>query len=599
MLRAAVDKKKNAQLNAERASMIHTIGRDIVAALTPVLKAIAEKPLPVGEIANAIREGIKTSMSGWKAPDSQITVRPDIQIPEIKLPSIHVPPPQVTVHVPEIKIPEIKMPNLDNIMGALRITGWDKALMDHPIPVQIRDADGKPVFLSGGSSAIMGGLGGGGTNFPREVLDLTGTSPALRVSGSLTVAGSNSSVNVIDASGDIAGSVANPLNVAIVSGAASSTIAQIGNSDGDFSAANPLPVSFSPAASQNVNVFDGQASTISSHVFGDYKGLDVNVLGIFNSAASDVVNPDGRLKVELPTGSSGLTDTELRASAVPISQVSGASWSASVTIISVSDIFSTTATSNVVTPDNRVKVDGSGVTQPVSGTVVVSGVTATVAAANVDSSGVQYSGSNPMPVNLVSQSLASSASALVDSGGVQYSGSNPIPVTIVLGSQNSTISVGPVVGDAADDGSAPVQGGGVARTANPTAVANGDVVKSTHDDLGRQITRPYQVRDLTLTAYVSVANGTETTFRAAVAGAFLDLIMLTASNNSDAACSVDIRAVTAGNIVHTLRIPANSTAGWAPAVPWPQDATGNNWTVDGPDETGRTLTFSGLFIQEV
>jgi len=98
---------------------------------------------------------------------------------------------------------------------------------------------------------------------------------------------------------------------------------------------------------------------------------------------------------------------------------------------------------------------------------------------------------------------------------------------------------------------------------------------------------------------VSVTNGTETTLLAASAGSYHDLIMLVGSNNSDAAVSVDIRAVTGGNIINTLRIPANGTAGFTPHVPWPQDATGNNWTVDGPDETGRTMTFSALFSREV
>lgn len=282
----------------------------------------------------------------------------------------------------------------------------------------------------------------------------------------------------------------------------------------------------------------------------------VSVSDIFGTTGANVVNPDGRIKVELPTGSSGLTDTELRASAVPVSQVSGASWS-----ISATDIFATTSTSTVVNPDNRVRVELPNTT--------ITGITNTVATANVDSTGVQYSGSNPMPVYLV------------------------------LGSGNSTFSVGPVAGDVADDGSAPVQIGGIARTANPTAVSANDVVKSTFDDLGRQIVRPVQVRDLTVTAYVSVTSGTETTLLAASAGSFHDLIMLVGSNNSDAAVSVDIRAVTAGNIIHTLRIPANGTAGFSPTIPWPQDATGNNWTVDGPDETGRTLTFSALFSREV
>lgn len=143
------------------------------------------------------------------------------------------------------------------------------------------------------------------------------------------------------------------------------------------------------------------------------------------------------------------------------------------------------------------------------------------------------------------------------------------------------------------------QGNSIARTTNPTAASDGAAVLRTADDLGRTLTRPVQVRDLIATAYVSVTGGTETTLLAASAGVFHDLIMLVGSNNSDAAVSVDVRAVTAGNIINTLRIPANGTAGFAPTVPWPQDATGNNWTVDGPDETGRTLTFSALFSREI
>ena len=169
----------------------------------------------------------------------------------------------------------------------------------------------------------------------------------------------------------------------------------------------------------------------------------------------------------------------------------------------------------------------------------------------------------------------------------------------VSGSLSSVVATGPTVADSADDGSAPLQIGGVTRTANPTPTAANDIVKSTFDDVGRQLIRPIQVRDLIATAYVSVTNGTETTLRAAVAGAYLDCVSLIASNNSSAAVSLDIRCTTAGNVIHTLRIPADSSAGWVPQVPWPQDATGNNWTIDGPDETGRTITVSALFSQEV
>lgn len=272
-----------------------------------------------------------------------------------------------------------------------------------------------------------------------------------------------------------------------------------------------------------------------------------SVVDIFGSVASNVVNPDGRIKVELPTGSSGLTDTELRASHLDVQQVSGAIDSVNVlTMPSVTVTSITNSTSVTVLNGEGVARDTWGASQV--GTWTVTGITNTIATANIDSSGVQYSGSNPMPVS----------------------------VTGITGTTSS----------------------GYTRQANPTAIAS-DFVPLALDDLGRQLTRPIQVRDLIRTAYVSVANGTETTLLAATAGTYIDLIMIVGSNNSDAAVSVDIRSGTAGNIINTLRIPANGTAGFTPAVPWPQDATGNTWTVDGPDETGRTLTFSALFSQEV
>lgn len=73
------------------------------------------------------------------------------------------------------------------------------------------------------------------------------------------------------------------------------------------------------------------------------------------------------------------------------------------------------------------------------------------------------------------------------------------------------------------------------------------------------------------------------------------------SNNSDAAVTVDIRPVTAGNVVMTLGIPAYGTAGVACPVPYPQSTsdTGNNWTADMGDITGTTVYVSGLFTKEV
>lgn len=232
----------------------------------------------------------------------------------------------------------------------------------------------------------------------------------------------------------------------------------------------------------------------------------------------------------------------------------------------------------------------------------ITGITNTIAANTVDSTGVVYSGSNPFPITgsvavsgvtgsigatilngeglardswVVSSVTASTQSAIIDSSGVQYSGSNPIPNTPYI----------------------------VARTTNPTPVGDGNKVSVISDDIGRAVTKPLQVRDLIATAYASFSTGTEATLLAATAGAYNDLIWILASNNSTAAVGIDIRAVTAGSILMHLEIPANSTTGIVtPAVPLfgaRSDASGNAWTVDLPDVTGTTVYVSALFSQEV
>src|SRR3990167_3502290 len=111
---------------------------------------------------------------------------------------------------------------------------------------------------------------------------------------------------------------------------------------------------------------------------------------------------------------------------------------------------------------------------------------------------------------------------------------------------------------------------GLARQTNPTAVADGAAVTASFDDLGRQVITPYQVRDLVYTANVSTTTGIETTLLAAVAGANLDCVQVVCANTSDAAVDVDFRAVTAGAVEFSVTVPADSTAGFIPAVPWPQ-----------------------------
>jgi hypothetical protein len=193
------------------------------------------------------------------------------------------------------------------------------------------------------------------------------------------------------------------------------------------------------------------------------------------------------------------------------------------------------------------------------------------------------------------------AASIVDSAGVGYSGSNPLPAYLVLGAGNSTLSVGPVAGDVADDGSAPVQLGGIARTANPTAVAANDVVKATFDDLGRQLMRPVQVRDLIKTAYVTEDEVGEVVLLAGVAATYHDLIYMMCANESDAAINLDIRQTTGGTVQMSVQVPPKGTAGVSLPVPIPQDHLDATWTVQNSasDNSNTVYSVTALFSKEV
>ncbi len=138
---------------------------------------------------------------------------------------------------------------------------------------------------------------------------------------------------------------------------------------------------------------------------------------------------------------------------------------------------------------------------------------------------------------------------------------------------------------------------GIARTTNPTAVLDAQPVSAGFDDLGRQITRPYQVRDLLLTSFVSLTTGTKTELAAGVASNFLDLIQISFANNSDAATVVTL--TDESTTVLSIPVAANSAGALSFSPPLPQSATGVSWYVDLPDITGTTITINGTFSKEV
>ena len=600
LAKAIAEKKRNQEV-------MGGLGQAIIESLQPALDTIASNSkLSKDELIGAI-SNIQINVPKADIPQAQVEVKiPEIKVPtpqvtvnvpEIKVPDIIVPKSEVVVNVPEIKIPKLSWPDDEmNIKGWVSLMGVD---LEHPLPVQLRNPDGSPFNPFENITNILNTGGGGSRHVKVDgtvpissgesllVNQVSGTNWSVSVADTVTVSqlsGATDSVNVVSTVGLTDTQLrASSVPIIQVSGAIDS-VSVIGTVP--VSVADTLGVNQVSGANWSVTATQGTSPWVVSATDLDIRDLDfatddVSVYQISGASwsvsaaldstnATSLYNADNRLRVSVETGGSGLTDAELRATAVPISQLSGAIWSTNVT-----------------------------------NTVTVSATDLDIRALDVVQDEIlvhQVSGSSwSTSATIQNSTLAVTQSGTWDEVGINDSGNS---ITIdgsvsISGSIDSVVATGAVLHDAVDTGSAPIKVGGTAIQTNPTAVADGDIVRAIRDDLGRTITRPIHARDLIQTAYVSVTTGTETTLLAGVAGAYLDLIFIKGSNNSDAAVSVDIRAVTAGNIIDTLRIPANGTAGWAPAVPWPQDATGNNWTVDGPDETGRTLTFSALFSKEI
>jgi len=137
---------------------------------------------------------------------------------------------------------------------------------------------------------------------------------------------------------------------------------------------------------------------------------------------------------------------------------------------------------------------------------------------------------------------------------------------------------GPVAQGAAVSGN-PLLLGGEARTTNPTAVADGQVVRGMRDKLGRLVVVQSHVRDLVQQdAPVTLTTTTETTIIAQAAGVFHDLTAIIIANTSGTAVRVDIRDATAGTVRIPFYVPAGQTVGAVFSTPFKQATANNNWT---------------------
>jgi len=315
---------------------------------------------------------------------------------------------------------------------------------------------------------------------------------------------------------------------------------------------------------QPVIITDSKGKPFLSPMGGGGGANHANIRDAFGSSSVDgIFNPDNRVRVSVETGGGGLTDDELRAASVPVSQVSGATDSV-----------------NVVTTVGLTDTEIRATALPISGTVTADAGT-----------------------NLNTSALATSANQLADGHNVTVDNASiAITDAITAGWDNAVSDGASVSGEVAHDSpdaGEPVKMGGKARTANPTAVANNDRVDAFYSDVGMQVMRPIQVRDLLLTAYVVLSNGTETDLLDGTSSQFHDLIYIMGANTSDAAVTVEVRSGTANSVQLALEIPANATQGVSLPVPIPQSEADQAWTVDMPDITNSTVNITGLFTNDI
>jgi hypothetical protein len=577
-----LSKKRQKELGSDRETLIKETAIEVSKVFRPILEALSTN----SRISREELKGIANDIA------AKINI-PEINVPEIvmpKFPEISVPEPKVTVNfdASRVKVPNVIMPSKMGVEGEVSLKGIN---YDHPLPVQIWDGDGKPVNLLDGLAVRMGGSGG-----KIDYLTIKGFSQSafsvpvnsdgeVKVAGTFTAGAVTSAYVIVGNTEMLPYNSDNPLPVTITSGATATTATNVVDSTGvAYTGSNPLPVAGA-----------------------------VSVSGVTGSIGATILNGEGLARDSWLV--SDITNS-IKAALVDSSGVQYSGTNPVPAGLSVGG--------NAVTTSNPVPI-----MPPLSGFLPVSiyGATTTLAATPVDPTGVAYGGSNPQTVNvagvtgsigatilngeglardswLVSAVTASIAANVVDSSGVAYSGTNPVPVSgnvNVNGTLNSILATGVTLHDSADDGDAPLKVGGVAVQANPTAVAGGDRVRFTADDLGRQITRPVQVRDLIKTAYVTEDEVGEVVLLAGASGEYHDLIYVLAANESTAAINLDFRQTTGGTVQMSLEVPANGTAGVSLAVPIPQDHADATWTVQNSAADNSTTVYSvtALFSKEV
>lgn len=152
--------------------------------------------------------------------------------------------------------------------------------------------------------------------------------------------------------------------------------------------------------------------------------------------------------------------------------------------------------------------------------------------------------------------------------------------SVVTGGVAGSQSVGGPTASGSSLTASPLTGGGLAKTANPTAVTDGQVVNALHDKLGKQVVVG-SIRDLKGNQFTTITSSTaETTVVTQVASTFLDVYGVIIENTSATASKVTFKDSTAGTTQFEIFVPAGDTRGFMlpESGAFKQTTVNTNWT---------------------
>lgn len=242
---------------------------------------------------------------------------------------------------------------------------------------------------------------------------------------------------------------------------------------------------------------------------------------------------------------------------------------------------------------DRVRTVGTGV---LSASSVLTAGSAIIGKVGIDQT-------TPGTTNLVA--LAANQSVNVaQMNGVATTMGNGVAGTgvqrVAIASDNTVL---PGVGAGATGSAIPANAsynGLIAKTANPSAASDGNLVGALSDKLGKQVVVG-SIRDLKGNQFTTITSSTsETTVVTAVASTFLDVYGVIVENTSATASKVTFKDSTAGTTQFEIYVPAGDTRGFMlpESGAFKQTTVNTNWTATCGTSVA-SIVISMLYVKNI